>query len=75
MCRSITRSLSKIALLKIASLIVCCAATTGTTPPVATSARHIAVAARTYYPEARLRKMHLVRPDLILYPIFYDIYC
>jgi hypothetical protein len=25
--------------------------------------------------EVRLRKLHLVRPDLILYPIFYDVYC
>jgi hypothetical protein len=27
------------------------------------------------YPEVRLRKLHLVRPDLIPYPISYDIYC
>lgn len=26
-------------------------------------------------PEVRLRKLHLVRPDLIPYPISYDIYC
>lgn len=25
--------------------------------------------------EVRLRKLHLVRPDLILYPICYDVYC
>jgi hypothetical protein len=25
--------------------------------------------------EVRLRKLHLVRPDLILYPISYDVYC
>lgn len=25
--------------------------------------------------EVRLRKLHLVRPDLIPYPIHYDIYC
>lgn len=25
--------------------------------------------------EVRLRKLHLVRPDLILYPIQYDVYC
>ena len=25
--------------------------------------------------EVRLRKLHLVRPDLIPYPVFYDIYC
>ena len=26
-------------------------------------------------PEVRLRKLHLVRPDLIQYPLAYDIYC
>jgi hypothetical protein len=31
-------------------------------------------AAVTRY-EVRLRKLHLVRPDLIPYPIFYDVYC
>lgn len=25
--------------------------------------------------EVRLRKLHLVRPDLIPYPIAYDVYC
>jgi hypothetical protein len=28
-----------------------------------------------YYPEVRLRKLHLVRPDLIPYPIEYEVYC
>ena len=26
-------------------------------------------------PEVRLRKLHLVRPDLIPYPVSYDVYC
>ena len=26
-------------------------------------------------PETRLRKLHLVRPDLIPYPIAYEVYC
>lgn len=26
-------------------------------------------------PEVRLRKLHLVRPDLIPYPIEYEVYC
>jgi hypothetical protein len=30
---------------------------------------------RYMYPEVRLRKLHLVRPDLIPYPIEYEIYC
>ncbi len=25
--------------------------------------------------EVRLRKMHLVRPDLIPYPVAYEVYC
>ncbi len=28
-----------------------------------------------YRPEVRLRKLHLVRPDLIPYPIEYEVYC
>ena len=31
--------------------------------------------AQRYYPEVRLRKMHLVRPDLIPFPIDFDVYC
>jgi len=27
------------------------------------------------YPEVRLRKLHLVRPDLIPYPIAYEVVC
>jgi hypothetical protein len=26
-------------------------------------------------PEVRLRKLHLVRPDLIPYPVAYEVYC
>lgn len=26
-------------------------------------------------PEVRLRKLHLVRPDLIPYPLFYEVVC
>jgi len=29
----------------------------------------------TLRPEVRLRKLHLVRPDLIMYPLAYDVYC
>jgi hypothetical protein len=34
-----------------------------------------AVASSSLRPEVRLRKLHLVRPDLIMYPLAYDIYC
>ena len=26
-------------------------------------------------PEVRLRKLHIVRPDLIPYPVYYEVYC
>ena len=42
--------------------------------PVRPAAAANGVAER-YYPEVRLRKMHLVRPDLILYPISFEVYC
>lgn len=29
----------------------------------------------SYLPEVRLRKLHLVRPDLIPYPIAYEVIC
>jgi len=55
----------------------------GMIPPSTTSARTpttqtgltqgIDAVAHRY--EVRLRKLHLVRPDLILYPICYDVYC
>ena len=28
-----------------------------------------------YFHEARLRKLHLVRPDLISYPVSFDVVC
>jgi hypothetical protein len=33
------------------------------------------VARGDYYPIVHLRKLHLVRPDLIPYPIYYPVYC
>jgi hypothetical protein len=42
-------------------------ARTPTTPEIETASSH------RY--EVRLRKLHLVRPDLILYPIQYEVYC
>lgn len=54
---------------------------TGSSSPKAAnpaSARPVANPAdaqAVYRPEVRLRKLHLVRPDLIPYPIAYEIYC
>jgi len=31
--------------------------------------------AASMFPEVRLRKLHLVRPDLIFYPVQYEVYC
>ena len=42
------------------------------TPPHAPATPSDPVA---YYPDVRLRKLHLIRPDLILYPILYEIIC
>ncbi|MFT3788078.1 MAG: hypothetical protein QM770_18215 [Tepidisphaeraceae bacterium] len=34
-----------------------------------------AVAGELFKPQAKLRRLHLVRPDLILYPIKFDVFC
>jgi hypothetical protein len=54
----------------------------GMIPPSTTSARTpsnqlpaAGMDAVAHRYEVRLRKLHLVRPDLILYPIYYDVYC
>lgn len=31
--------------------------------------------AKGSYPEVHLRKLHLVRPDLIPYPLFFEVCC
>lgn len=42
-------------------------------PPARTPTTPLITVANRY--EVRLRKLHLVRPDLILYPIQYEVYC
>jgi hypothetical protein len=44
-------------------------------PARSTPVENSQTSARGYYPEVRLRKLHLVRPDLIPYPIYFEIYC
>ena len=61
MCGSLVASLLCLAPTRIAP----CAIPAGADPASAT--------ART--PEVRLRKLHLVRPDLIPYPVCYEVYC
>jgi hypothetical protein len=47
------------------------------TPPFHAAAGMRASAAVSYIPplEVRLRKVHIVRPDLIPYPIAYEVVC
>ena len=56
------------------ALILCCAALVCTAPtPQKIDPSPEAVA--TYYPQVRLRKLHLVRPDLIHYPLSVEVIC
>jgi hypothetical protein len=36
---------------------------------------HPTAAVATHYVEVRIRRLHLVRPDLIQYPIAYEVFC
>jgi hypothetical protein len=45
------------------------------TAPVSKPAAISTPPAMCHYMEVRLRKLHLVRPDLIPYPIAYEVYC
>ena len=61
------------ALLAIAALT--CTATTAPAPQTRSNSAPAVAAGQTYFPEVRLRKLHLVRPDLIPYPLTFDVYC
>jgi hypothetical protein len=65
------RRLSRLTLL--AGLLVLTRPTPNTA--AANADRTAGAVAHAYYPEVRLRKLHLVRPDLIPYPISYEVYC
>jgi hypothetical protein len=53
--------------------VLACVFVSGHTPPTMQLVPESASARLTC--EVRLRKLHLVRPDLIGYPIVYEIYC
>jgi len=53
----------------LAGAAVCCIAPTS--QPAATSIDAVAA----HHPEVRLRKLHLVRPDLIHYPLSVEVIC
>ncbi len=69
------RSLSRTALLlAVGGLTLLAPQATPTASPVASPAPEAASDALVRH-ETRLRKLHLVRPDLIPYPIAYEVYC
>jgi hypothetical protein len=53
--------------------IVAAALFIGAAPTKQPTASAEQVASRA--PEVRLRKLHLVRPDLIPYPLYYEVVC
>ena len=57
----------------LASCAAICPASSA--PAVVPAAEGQSATSRHYNPEVRLRKLHLVRPDLIPYPISYAVYC
>ena len=65
-------------LLTACTLATCLATPGQSSAPVPASAGDIGVELAELAgirPEGRLRKLHLVRPDLIPYPIAYEVYC
>jgi hypothetical protein len=56
-------------------VIVCLLSAAITPPPHSTDAATISGENATVRSEVRLRKLHLVRPDLIPYPIAYEVCC
>ena len=56
-------------------LVACLSAVTFLPPAQSTAAVKGEQPSAGIYPEVRLRKLHLVRPDLIPYPIAYEVCC
>jgi len=57
------------------TLLIACLTLAGDKPAQATAAAQGTDASAKLSSEVRLRKMHLVRPDLIGFPIVYEVYC
>ena len=68
------RPFARLALLSLAVTVTMGATPLPTAAPVVSSFDQPGALAN-YRPEVRLRKLHLVRPDLIPYPIAYEVYC
>ena len=56
-------------------VIVCLLSAAITPPPQASDAANVTGEQAITRSEVRLRKLHLVRPDLIPYPIAYEVCC
>ena len=69
------RSLVRLALFLTGILLVPFAATPVSPPQPLTQSTPMARYDALRPPEVRLRKLHLVRPDLIPYPIEYEVVC
>lgn len=71
--RFLSRPISRCFTLAAAALLIgSSAAPSPTIAATPADAEHDSVAALH---EARLRKLHLVRPDLISYPLLFDVIC
>lgn len=62
-------------LLTLAALVACGVAPAGHSASPAADLPAAGEEIAAMRPEGRLRKLHLVRPDLIPYPIAYEVYC
>lgn len=69
------RPISRLFLLGGFLFCISAAPQAGLAPAAAPSVHGAEPLTRYMYPEVRLRKLHLVRPDLIPYPIAYEVYC
>ena len=70
-----SRGFSRSALLLAVASLSFFAPAGSTTPAVNRPSAAESDAVAGIRPETRLRKLHLVRPDLIPYPIAYEVYC
>ena len=68
------RPFARLILLCVAVTLTLAAAPLPATAPLGPSSVPVGALAH-FRPEVRLRKLHLVRPDLIPYPIAYEVYC
>lgn len=66
-------SMSK-SLIKIAAALLLFAATVPARAPANDAANQPLQMSASRMPEVKLRKLHLVRPDLIPFPVFFEVY-